>query len=152
MNTKSRKPKHAPLVSSVSIEWTRADPAELAKFDPASKVCTMNCGPSGLDPRSRAERMFLCDDCDRAAPPRLLVDLTALLPSLAKVKAAEAELGASDAEWQALGKSEQLRQVDAYLARDSVSRAIVEESTREIMAALAVAVTVTKLKEPAHYE
>lgn len=87
--------------------------------------------------------MFLCDDCDRAAPPRVMVDITELLPRLAKVKAAETELRDSDAEWQALSKSEQLRAVDHYLSRDSVSRAIVERNTREIMAALAAAVTVT---------
>lgn len=68
MNTKPRKPKHAPLVSSVSIEWTRADPAALAAFDPSTRRCTMNCGPSGLDPRSRAERLLLCDDCEIVPP------------------------------------------------------------------------------------
>ena len=67
MPTKARKVKAKPPEEK-PIEWTRADPAELAKFDPASKVCTMNCGPSGLDPRSRAERLFLCDDCEVIAP------------------------------------------------------------------------------------
>lgn len=55
------------------IEWTRADPAELAKFDPASKVCTMNCGPHALDPRNRAERLFLCDDCEPRTLPASLM-------------------------------------------------------------------------------
>ena len=45
-------------------EWQRADPDELAKFDPSTKVCTMNCGPAFGDPRSTAERMLLCDECD----------------------------------------------------------------------------------------
>lgn len=45
------------------IEWPRADPAELAKFDPHTKECTMNCGPCRDDPRTDAERKFLCDDC-----------------------------------------------------------------------------------------
>jgi hypothetical protein len=45
------------------IDWPRADPAELARFDPRSKACTMNCGPSSMDPRSSAERMLLCEDC-----------------------------------------------------------------------------------------
>nr|WP_187272830.1 hypothetical protein [Pseudomonas mendocina] len=45
------------------IEWPRADPAELATFDPASKVCNMNCGQHARDPRSREERLFLCTDC-----------------------------------------------------------------------------------------
>lgn len=51
------------------IEWPRADPAELAKFDQRTKVCTMNCGPSSQDPRKEKERRFLCDDClTREAP------------------------------------------------------------------------------------
>lgn len=139
MSQKARKTKPAPAPAA-PIEWPRADPVELAAFDPASKVCTMNCGRHGQDPRSRAELKFLCDDCDQAAPPRVMVDIAELLPRLAKVKAAEAALRESDAEWQALGKAEQLRQVDAYLGRDSRSRAIVEENTREIMAALAAVV------------
>lgn len=47
----------------MATDWPRADPDELAKFDPDSKVCVMNCGPSSDDPRSAAERIFLCDDC-----------------------------------------------------------------------------------------
>lgn len=51
------------------IEWPRADPAELAKFDVRTKACTMNCGPSSLDQRTEKERRFLCDDClTREAP------------------------------------------------------------------------------------
>lgn len=50
------------------IDWPRADPVALAAFDPATKVCTMNCGPHGLDPRSREERKFLCDDCEPYRP------------------------------------------------------------------------------------
>lgn len=45
------------------LEWPRADPAALAAFDPASKVCTMNCGPHRDDRRSDRERLFLCDEC-----------------------------------------------------------------------------------------
>lgn len=57
---KSRKrEEHA----STPLEWPRADSAALACFDPSSKICTMNCGPSTLDPRSEVERRFLCDDC-----------------------------------------------------------------------------------------
>ena len=63
MSTKARKPKPEQTPPPAPIDWPRADPAELATFDPASKVCNMNCGPHGLDPRSRAERLFLCDDC-----------------------------------------------------------------------------------------
>jgi hypothetical protein len=51
------KPKRTP------IALERADPAELAKFDPDLKICTMNCGPHIGDPRSEIERRFLCTDC-----------------------------------------------------------------------------------------
>lgn len=50
------------------IVWTRADPAALAAFDPATKVCTMNCGPALGDPRSAEERKLLCDECVDAVP------------------------------------------------------------------------------------
>lgn len=46
------------------IEWPRANPAEIKAFDPASKICTMNCGPHAKDPRTAAERKFLCTDCE----------------------------------------------------------------------------------------
>ena len=45
------------------INWPRADPVALASFDPRTKTCSMNCGPHALDPRTKAERMFLCDEC-----------------------------------------------------------------------------------------
>lgn len=47
----------------VRIGFTRADPAELARFDPATKICVMNCGPHRDDPRTGAERKLLCEDC-----------------------------------------------------------------------------------------
>ena len=47
-------------------KWQRADPAELAAFDPSTKVCVMNCGPHADDPRSAAERKLLCSDCEPA--------------------------------------------------------------------------------------
>lgn len=50
-------PQHQPLV------FTRADPAELAKFDPTTKACSMNCGPHADDHRTTAERKFLCPEC-----------------------------------------------------------------------------------------
>lgn len=62
LGVKARKAKPT-LPPAAPIEWTRADPEALAAFDPSTKVCTMNCGPHALDPRSRAERLFLCDDC-----------------------------------------------------------------------------------------
>lgn len=60
---RARKPKTVQAPPQAPIEWPRADPAELATFDSATKLCTMNCGPHGLDPRTRAERLLLCDDC-----------------------------------------------------------------------------------------
>jgi hypothetical protein len=51
------------IANAKPIEFPRADPAELAKFDPITKVCTMNCGPHAQDPRTDKERRFLCDDC-----------------------------------------------------------------------------------------
>lgn len=59
MSTKAREDKPTPP----AIDWPRADPAELAAFDPSTKVCDMNCGPHKADPRSHDERLFLCDDC-----------------------------------------------------------------------------------------
>lgn len=55
--------------------WERANPEALAAFDPASKVCTMNCGPASGDPRSAKERKYLCDDCLPAWPgcPRMML-------------------------------------------------------------------------------
>lgn len=49
--------------SPAASEWPRADPVALEQFDPATKTCNMNCGPHAHDPRSRKERLFLCDDC-----------------------------------------------------------------------------------------
>lgn len=58
------KPAQAETAEAAApIEWPRADPDALAAFDPATKVCTMNCGPHARDPRSREERLFLCTDC-----------------------------------------------------------------------------------------
>jgi hypothetical protein len=50
-------------------DFPRSDPAELAAFDPSTKVCTMNCTPCRVDPRSAAERKLQCDDCYPAPPP-----------------------------------------------------------------------------------
>ena len=51
-------------------ELERADPAALAAFDPRTKACTMNCGPSFDDPRSPEERRLLCPDCETVKVPR----------------------------------------------------------------------------------
>ena len=45
------------------LAFTRADPAALASFDPRTKICSMNCGPHRDDPRTREERLLLCDEC-----------------------------------------------------------------------------------------
>lgn len=63
MALKSRKSKGAKAEPERPIEWERADPFALARFDPSTKRCDMNCGKNGLDPRSREERLFLCDLC-----------------------------------------------------------------------------------------
>ena len=57
MKRKPATPAAQPIV------WPRADPIALASFDPATKRCEMNCGPSSKDPRSAKERKFLCGDC-----------------------------------------------------------------------------------------
>lgn len=48
------------------VQWPRADPAALAAFDPKTKVCSHNCGPSKEDPRTAKERLYLCDLCWKA--------------------------------------------------------------------------------------
>lgn len=49
--------------------FLRADPEKLALFDPCTKECTMQCGLSSNDPRSKKEVMFLCDECAVVASP-----------------------------------------------------------------------------------
>lgn len=56
------KRKSPPLASKL-IVFPRSDPAELARFDPESKTCVMNCGRSSDDPRSNKELKFQCDEC-----------------------------------------------------------------------------------------
>lgn len=48
--------------------WPRADREALSSFDPSTKHCTMNCGPSVKDPRTAEERRFICDDCITVSP------------------------------------------------------------------------------------
>jgi hypothetical protein len=55
--------KMAPVKVVTPIEWPRASPVALASFDPRTKTCSMNCGPHALDPRTKEERLFLCDEC-----------------------------------------------------------------------------------------
>lgn len=85
-----KKAKLAKPAAECPIEWPRADPVALATFDPATKTCVMNCGPHGLDPRSREERKFLCTDCE---PYRPSVH-EQLRESLAREAALRAELEA----------------------------------------------------------
>lgn len=61
----------------LTIDFQRADPEELAKFDPRTKVCTMNCGPHIDDPRGDKERKFLCDDCVTRQAPNVELGLNA---------------------------------------------------------------------------
>ena len=48
----------------MTFQYPRTPRETLLTFDPASKRCTMNCGQHGSDPRSRAEMMFQCEDCE----------------------------------------------------------------------------------------
>lgn len=63
MALKARKPRPVHPAPEQAFVWERADPAALAKFDPKTKTCTMNCGKHGLDPRCYKEFRFMCDDC-----------------------------------------------------------------------------------------
>jgi hypothetical protein len=95
MSLKARKQKKERPAPESPIEWTRADPSALAAFDPSTKQCTMNCGPHGLDPRSRNERLFLCDDCltvPKRAPVMPKIDVSTLRFGLEPVAAAQQEL------------------------------------------------------------
>lgn len=58
----------ASMPNNKQSDWPRANPEDLANFDPSTKVCVMNCGPSTTDPRSKAERRFLCTDCEEGNP------------------------------------------------------------------------------------
>lgn len=58
-----KRTKSAVEVEPVPLTFTRAHPRDLEGFDPSSKRCTMNCGPHAQDPRSEAERRFLCPEC-----------------------------------------------------------------------------------------
>lgn len=58
-----RQQKLLRAASAEPIQFPRADPAALARFDPSSATCTMNCGPHTQDPRTEAERKRLCGDC-----------------------------------------------------------------------------------------
>jgi ATP-dependent Clp protease adapter protein ClpS len=51
----------------VPIVFERADADALKAFNPNSKRCTMNCGPHRDDPRSKAERMLLCPECEEVS-------------------------------------------------------------------------------------
>jgi hypothetical protein len=92
---KARKGKPTPAPEP-PIEWQRADPAALAKFDPTTKTCTMTCGKHAHDPRSYKELKFMCDDCDCHAAPREskgtpampMIDSDLFAAQLAKVSAA----------------------------------------------------------------
>ncbi|MCK9709872.1 hypothetical protein [Pseudomonas syringae] len=90
MKTKVRKANHSLPTADLPIDWPRADPAALIAFNPATKTCTMNCGPHALDPRSREERKLLCNDCVPYQPSAQ----EQLRESLAREDALRAELDA----------------------------------------------------------
>lgn len=60
----------------MTLTFPRADQAELARFDPNTKHCTMNCGPHRDDQRSEEERRFLCDECENVEAENAMVDTT----------------------------------------------------------------------------
>jgi NTP pyrophosphatase (non-canonical NTP hydrolase) len=60
-NVRMKKKQTAQPIQA--MEFRRADPEALAKFDPDTKRCTMNCGPHAKDTRTDKERKFLCDEC-----------------------------------------------------------------------------------------
>lgn len=78
MSTAKQKPdshrRCAVATGSAPFVWPRSDPAALAKFDPTTKLCTMNCGQSTNDPRSKEECKFQCDDCIIVSPNRQAVE------------------------------------------------------------------------------
>lgn len=77
MSVKERKVRTAPPAPEPPMEWTRADPAALEQFDPATKTCTMNCGKHAHDPRGYKELKFLCDDCECHPAPVAMVSVSA---------------------------------------------------------------------------
>jgi hypothetical protein len=58
-----RRHKAGTQAAAVRLTFPRAAPADLARFDPRTKICSMNCGRHSDDPRSDHERAFLCDEC-----------------------------------------------------------------------------------------
>jgi hypothetical protein len=90
MTPKARKANPPRPAAEQPIGWPRADPVALAAFDPATKTCTMYCGPHAFDPRSREERKFFCDDCGPYQPSVH----EQLCESQARVEALRAELAA----------------------------------------------------------
>ncbi len=63
-----KTPQASASASGSGLTWPRSDPAELEKFDPRTKQCTMNCGQHSHDPRSKKEVKFQCDEC--TTPPK----------------------------------------------------------------------------------
>lgn len=63
MNKARGEAQRCNFSAPVPIDFPRADPAELAKFDPATRWCHMNCGKHVQDPRTFKEIKLLCGDC-----------------------------------------------------------------------------------------
>lgn len=70
----------------------------------------------------------------------MLIDIEPLIPLLDLARQAQHDLQVSDAEWDALKKSEQFAQVDAFVERDAVSRKAYEDACHRVMEALNEAV------------
>lgn len=100
--------------------YQRSDPAALAKFDPATKQCTMNCGPANGDPRSDKERKFQCEDC-ATIPAPLVRYTTGVDPTTVGVYACRVPMDGpsrllddefllwSDGSWYYCGSDQQYR-------------------------------------------
>lgn len=69
-----------------------------------------------------------------------MIDVEPLIPILDAAHRAQHDLLASEAEWNALSKTQQRAQADAFLARDVVSKAAYDEACRQVTAALRDAV------------
>lgn len=73
----------------------------------------------------------------------MLIDAEPLMPYLATMDKAEADLAASENEFAALSRSQQLAQVDRFLASDEAAQKAYDEARGLLIAAVRVAITAT---------
>lgn len=113
--------KKAPEPKPRVIAWPRTPPAELASFDPSTKICDMNCGRSAHDPRSDKEMKYQCTDCwttpKRSGPPQA-ARLIAAAPEL--LEALQAVLHWIDDNCETTGFEAVEAMADAALAKAGV--------------------------------